>query len=225
MAIPALLCFLFCFILSLVFNWRIIDLQCCVGFCCTMWTNHEYMYPPVCFLLNFLVFEEPPDCFHSGCTSFHSHPQSIHIILRGLFSRSSKPVYPFSWDGSAQEQIALSSFHRFSFSTPPFTIALFSCFKTKQQTSQPPVSYCGAKERDTCTHMPTNIFHLMSVCLEIDKECISFEKSLWDAGKQDIGQKCWRLSSFMAISWASSLYQPLYCRAGVQRETVLWDAH
>ena len=188
--------FLVCFILSLIFNWRIIVLQCCVGFCCIMWTSRKYMYPPVCFLLNLLVFKEPPYCFHSGCTSFHSHPQSKHIILRGLFSRSSKPIYSFSWDGSAQEQMPLSSFRGFSFSTPPFTIALFSCFNTKQQTSQPPVSYCGAKKRDTCT--PTLKYFSFNVCLLRNWQRMHF---FWEESL-----RCWKTGHWAEMLEAELLY-------------------
>ena len=35
------------FFKKIIFNWRIIALQCCVGFCYTwMWINHRYAYVP-----------------------------------------------------------------------------------------------------------------------------------------------------------------------------------
>ena len=43
----------FFFFFFLIFNWRIIALQCCAGFCLTtMWISHKYTYIP--FLLNLL---------------------------------------------------------------------------------------------------------------------------------------------------------------------------
>ena len=32
------------FLLLLFFNWRIIVLQCCIGFCYTTWINHNYIF-------------------------------------------------------------------------------------------------------------------------------------------------------------------------------------
>ena len=109
----------------------------------------------------------------------------------------------------------------FADSLSPLHLSRLLFFPALTQNNRPPnLLYLTVVQRkEIPAPLRSNIFHLMSVCLGIDKECISFEKSLWDAGKQDIGQKCWRLSSFMAISWTSSLCQPLYCRAGVQRET------
>ena len=109
----------------------------------------------------------------------------------------------------------------FADSLSPLHLSRLLFFPALTQNNRPPnLLYLTVVQRkEIPAPLRSNIFHLMSICLGIDKECISFEKSLWDAGKQDIGQKCWRLSSFMAISWTSSLCQPLYCRAGVQRET------
>ena len=43
---------------SFSFNWRIIPLQCCVGFCHTTWIHHKYTYIP--FPLEPLSHPQPP---------------------------------------------------------------------------------------------------------------------------------------------------------------------
>ena len=73
----------FCFFL-LIFNWRIIDIQCCVGFCHTStWINHRYTYVPSLVSLPPTSHSTPPLAPFStkGCCQSFNSPACIRLIL------------------------------------------------------------------------------------------------------------------------------------------------
>ena len=73
--LPSIWLFLFFLFLKFIYNWRIIVLQYCVGFCSmSTWTSHSYIYVPPHFL-------EP-----SSHLPLHPTPLGCHRAL-GLSSR------------------------------------------------------------------------------------------------------------------------------------------
>ena len=76
-----------CICLFKIFNWRIIALQCYVGFCHTStWISHRHTYVP--FLLNFLP---PPTPFHPlGC---HKYQVCAPCIIQQIPTGSHMAIY------------------------------------------------------------------------------------------------------------------------------------
>ena len=125
------LCFFFFFfhlflflmwLIKIFFNWRIISLQCCVGFCHTTWINHNYAYfPPILSLP--LISPGPTPLGHHrapGWTLFYTHSTrlegevvrltfkiiiGVNTMIEGLF-----PVPKFCKRPSLKSQV-LSCFN------------------------------------------------------------------------------------------------------------------
>ena len=91
--------------LKILFNWRIIALQSCVGFCCTMWISHTYIHIYIYIYIHIYIYIyiyiplplEPPS---------PSYPNMLHILFN----------YQSNW---------LKSFHCFN---PPLIPTLFIFF-------------------------------------------------------------------------------------------------
>ena len=65
-----------CSLFVCIFNWRIISLQCCVGFCCITWISH--MYTCILFLLALLPIPHPTPLGH------HRAPEWAPCIVQQL---------------------------------------------------------------------------------------------------------------------------------------------
>ena len=93
--------------LKFIFNWRIIALQCCVGFChTTMWNSHKYTYP---------LSLEPPShpfwCLQVCSDSFYFMPDISNLCLFPL----SVSLEVWQLYSSFQRQLIVSPIFSFVF--------------------------------------------------------------------------------------------------------------
>ena len=104
--------------LKIIFNWRIIALQCCVGFCCTaIQISHNYIY--ISSLLSLLPLSNPSPL------GYHRVPSWAPFVTQQL--RSSSPLYTIVYKDNATFSIHSTLFflhcvHKSILSASPFPL-------------------------------------------------------------------------------------------------------
>ena len=67
------------FFFKFIFNWRVIALQYCAGFCCTMWISHNYTY------ISLLPLEPPSHSVSINLEETVFYYNLIELFLRCFY--------------------------------------------------------------------------------------------------------------------------------------------